>query len=39
MIKKVRGKWILYAKNGKEEIARFGSEKAEKTWEKANKKK
>lgn len=42
MLKKVNGKWILFAKGSKEEIARFGSEQAAKDWikeQKANAKK
>jgi len=32
MLKKVNGKWILFAKGSKGEIARFGSEQAAKDW-------
>jgi hypothetical protein len=37
MIKEVDGKWILFEKGGKKEIARFGSEQAAKDWEKEHK--
>lgn len=37
MLKKVNGKWILFAKGSKGEIARFGSEQVAKDWIKKQK--
>ena len=37
MLKKVNGKWILFAKGSKGEIARFGSEQAARDWIKEQK--